>query len=50
VARYSPYFEKIELAQVVPINTRGVALRYFKVYRLLKCKQVPSPVLPAIKK
>jgi hypothetical protein len=50
VARYSPYFEKIELAQVVPINTRGVVLRYFKVYRLLKCKQVPSPVLPAIRK
>ena len=50
VARYSPYFEKIELVQVVPINTRGVALRYFKVYRLLKCKQVPSPVLPAIRK
>lgn len=46
VARYSPYFEKVELALIVPINTRGVALRYFKVYRLLKCKQIPAPVLP----
>ena len=46
VARYSPYFEKVELASIIPIKTRGVELRYFKVYRLLKCKQIPAPVLP----
>jgi 4-amino-4-deoxy-L-arabinose transferase-like glycosyltransferase len=42
---YSPYFNKIELAAIVPITIRGVELRYFKVYRLLDCKKLPDPVL-----
>lgn len=50
VERYRPYFEKIELATTVPIRSRGVELRYFKVYRLLKCKQIPGAVLPATRK
>ena len=46
---YSPYFEKMELAGVIPIKVRGVELRYFKVYRLLHCKQLPPSVLPTKK-
>jgi hypothetical protein len=46
VARYSPYFEKVALASIIPIKTRGVELRYFKVYRLLNCKKIPASALP----
>ncbi len=43
---FGNYFEKVELATTIPIVTRGVVLRNFYVYRLLQCKQIPSPILP----
>ena len=42
---YKDIFEKIELAAIMPIKVRGVELRYFKVYRLLHCKKIPTSVL-----
>lgn len=49
-ALYGNYFEKIELAASIPIISNGVALRKFKVYRLLHCRQVPIDILPSLKK
>ena len=40
---YGAYFDKVELAATIPIVTKGVVLRNFYVYRLIKCKLVPSP-------
>jgi hypothetical protein len=40
-ALYGAYFEKIELAKEIPIETKGVVLRNFYVYRLLHCKKLP---------
>jgi hypothetical protein len=38
-ALYGAYFEKIELAKEIPIETKGVVLRNFYFYRLLHCKK-----------
>lgn len=42
---YGAYFEKIELAKVIPIQSKGVLLRNFYVYRLIGCKKIPSSIL-----
>lgn len=47
---YKDIFVKIELARIIPINVKGVELRYFKVYRLINCKKIPAPVLSTIQK
>ncbi len=42
---YGRYFDKIELAKVIPIQSKGVLLRNFYVYRLMGCKKVPSSII-----
>ena len=47
---YKDLFTKIELVTIIPIKVRGVELRYFKVYRLLNCKEIPAQILPFTQK
>ncbi len=44
-ALYGAYFEKVELAATIPIVSKGVVLRDFYVYRLIKCKLIPIHIL-----
>ena len=47
---YGPYFERIELATIVPIQTKNVLLRNFRVYRLIHCKKLPAALFNSTKK
>jgi 4-amino-4-deoxy-L-arabinose transferase-like glycosyltransferase len=42
---YGPYFRSIEKPVIINQQRSGRAVRYFYVYRLKLCKQVPAPVL-----
>lgn len=42
---YGAYFESIQCTDTIPIVKKGVLLRNFYVYRLMKCKKVPNDLL-----
>lgn len=42
---YDDYFEQISTPDTIPMVTKGVLLRNFYVYRLMKCKKLPEPII-----
>ncbi len=46
VANYGKYFAAIEQPQVIEQTRGNKVVRYFYVYRLKNCIQIPQPILP----
>jgi hypothetical protein len=42
---YDDYFEQISTPDTIPMVTKGVLLRNFYVYRLMKCKKLPEAII-----
>lgn len=42
---YSEYFEQISAPETIPMVTKGVLLRNFYVYKLMKCKKLPEAII-----
>jgi Dolichyl-phosphate-mannose-protein mannosyltransferase len=42
---YSEYFEQISAPETIPMVTKGVLLRNFYVYKLMKCKKLPEATI-----
>jgi hypothetical protein len=43
---YGAYFEQIQQPDTIAIQTKGLLLRNFYVYRLKHCKQIPASIIP----